>query len=446
MSYYVETVSNSDDDDDEVDSENEEEPSIELPYLGSVPTPEAVQTRINERYDKLMHTVGDEERAVHVCSICDEVLIHEREFDWISIDRLRNKRSCIKWSKVLRPEERIPAIEEQYRFKNDPTNKIRDKTWLSEVALSPRGCIGRPGTHGNAKYSFSCCSTCKASINSSVTPFYSIVNRNFVGCPPTCLTELNEVELAFITPVSSWGYCFTYQGGKQKNLKGTLSFMRVKERSIARAAVHMEQMGLCQHVVVLINGPMTEAQLAAVKQKNNIRPGKIMAAVEWLRENHVKWKSIDLNKFREELSNVPPVVIDKSELVESENANIEKSELFTCYIPDGTVGESTGGFDSTEAFKSYVDKMAQSGFDVSVKCQLDREYLNEQDGDHVTNSSLLQFPYGVGGPFDRRLTAKGSFTTECDHQGFYSHLSRLSQVVMQRPMFQLLMCHQISKL
>ena len=44
------------------------------------------------------------------------------------------------------------------------------------------------------------------------------------------------------------------------NLKGTLSFMRVKEHSIARAAVQLETMGLSQHIVVLLTGPMTEEQ------------------------------------------------------------------------------------------------------------------------------------------------------------------------------------------
>lgn len=442
MMYQVDDASD-DESDDGSDCGEEME---DVDYIGSVPTVQSVQQRINDRYDKLIRTFDDGRKAVHVCSICDEILMHEREFDWIAIEQLKKKRHCIQWSALLKEHERIPELEAQYTFNHDPENRIRDKSWLSEVALSPRGCIGRPGQHGNAKYSFSCCKTCKASINSNETPFYSIVNQNFVGCPPDCLKELNELELAFITPVECWGYAMTYIGGAHKNLKGTFSFMRVKERSVARAAMHMERMGLCQHIVVLIQGPMTEAQHRTARKKNTVRPAKIIAAVEWLKDNHVKWKGIDLDELREQLENVAPIVIDNSWSVESENTNIEKSELFTCYIPDSTVAESTGGFDTTDAFKDYVARMAREGFDVSLNCKLDKEYLNDQDGDHITSSCLLQFPYGLGGPFDRRVTTKGTFTTECDHQGFYSHLSKLSQPVMQQALFQLVMYHQISKL
>ena len=37
---------------------------------------------------------------------------------------------------------------------------------------------------------------------------------------PECLTTLTEVELAFITPIHSYGYVFTFTGGKQLQLKG----------------------------------------------------------------------------------------------------------------------------------------------------------------------------------------------------------------------------------
>ena len=48
--------------------------------------------------------------------------------------------------------------------------------------------------------------------------------------------------------------------------------------------------------------------------------------------------------------------IDTSFRVDGDNSNIEKTELFTCYMPDSSVTESTGGFDSTDAFKRILRK------------------------------------------------------------------------------------------
>ena len=431
--------------------EDEEQTEV-IDEIGTVPMVASVQQRINERYDRLFVEDHEGNRMPYVCTICDEVLIHEDDINWIAIDQVKNKKKYLQWSTYLTEEERRPALEEQYTFNNDPKNKIRDKSWLREVALSPRGTLGRTGhvgqrAHGNAKWSFSCCSACKSALNSSQTPFYSIVNRNYIGCPPDCLKELTWIELALITPVQCWGYCFTYIGGAHMNLKGTLSFMRVKERSIARAAIQLEAMGLSEHVVVLLTGPMTEEQHKKALQKSkHIRTDKIIAAVKWLVANHVKWMNIDLEEFRRELQNVTPEVIDTSFRVDGDNSNIEKTELFTCYMPDSSVTESTGGFDSTDAFKEYVAKMAKDGFEVQLNLDLQSQYLNDQDGDHIMNSCLLQFPYGVGGYADRRIAEKGSFTTKCDHEGFYRHLSKLSQPVMQESLFQLVMYHQVSKL
>ena len=82
---------------------------------------------------------------------------------------------------------------------------------------------------------FTCCAKCKKSLEKSTVPRDAIVNRNHVGVAPDCLKELTEVELAFLSPVKSCGHCFSCQGGSMRCMKGTLVFMRVKERKLAKA-------------------------------------------------------------------------------------------------------------------------------------------------------------------------------------------------------------------
>ncbi len=59
-------------------------------------------------------------------------------------------------------------------------------------------------------------------------------------------------------------------GGKQKNLKGTLTFMRVQERRIAKGVTQLRAMGLTKHIVILSTGKMTDRQKKKVKEKATI--------------------------------------------------------------------------------------------------------------------------------------------------------------------------------
>ena len=123
---------------------------------------------------------------------------------------------------------------------------------------------------------------------------YSIINYNFVGGAPDCLRCLTAVELAFITPVYQHGYCFSYTGGKVVKLKGSIVFMRVKERRIVDAVTQLESFGLTEHVLVMMTGKMTQSQRKRVKEMATVRTDKLTEAVEWLCKNHKAWKTVDL--------------------------------------------------------------------------------------------------------------------------------------------------------
>ena len=68
-----------------------------------------------------------------------------------------------------------------------------------------------------------------------------------------------------------------------------------------------------------------------------------------------KLKNIDLAKITKELSNMQPTVIDSSEEVESScgasSSNIEDTDVFTCYFPDGATTSGNAGLSNTEKIK-----------------------------------------------------------------------------------------------
>ena len=99
------------------------------------------------------------------------------------------------------------------------------------MVLSPRASyltfMDQKKTEG-----YSICHICKYHLSRDEVQPFAIAKNNMVGVAPECLTTLTEVELAFITPVHSYGYIFTFTGGKQQQLKGVLSYYKVSPKSI----------------------------------------------------------------------------------------------------------------------------------------------------------------------------------------------------------------------
>jgi len=419
---------------------------VEGDLFANLPSVEDVRERINERYDKLYHVNADGIATPHVCSVCDEFILHENDLHWLPLKILEAHKKLLTWEEVLQSNQRISEVEEYYRLSVDEDEVRIASDWLNKLALSPRANWGRKSSHGRSKWGISCCTICQHSIRQTkCTPLYAIVNANHVGGAPKCIAELTEVERVFVTPGKGYGYCFSYIGGTQKNLKGTLTFMRVEERKVARAAIHLEQMGLNKHVVVLLSGKMTAAQRSKALQKQVIRSDKVLAAIEWLCKNHKMWKGVNLDGYRDALDGVMPVVVDKSKEVDSENSNVETHELFSCYFPDGATDEHSGGFENKAAFKEYVDEKVRNNFDVELCLDLEKEYMKKGDGDLLVSACLLQFPYGIGGMDETRRKQDGSYSDYVELEPYLEHISKMSNPTFQEPMVQLITYSLISK-
>ena len=109
------------------------------------------------------------------------------------------------------------------------------------------------------------CRQCKYHLCRVEIPTMASANNNMYGVPPKYLRDLSHVEAAFISPVRSYGYVSTYTGGKQWQLKGVLSYYKVKMESIARSALHFEIVGMEKHIVSLLYGQQNRSQLLSRK-------------------------------------------------------------------------------------------------------------------------------------------------------------------------------------
>ena len=118
----------------------------------------------------------------------------------------------------------------------------------------------------NGRLYYTTCASCRDCLQRKTMPPYAIANNNFVGPAPKELLDLNPVELAFLTPTKTHGYCFSWQGGQSTNLKGSLAYFKVNNDSIVQGVGQLWALGA--KVVVLIHGKMTPKQRKKATEKS----------------------------------------------------------------------------------------------------------------------------------------------------------------------------------
>jgi len=220
-------------------------------------------------------------------------------------------------------------------------------------------------------------------------------------------------------------------GGTQKNLQGTLLFLRVKERRVAETVARLNAIGMGKHMVVMFSGNMTKKQREKVKEKCKFRVSKMQEAMKWLCENHKAWKNVDYQALEREAANFVPIIVDNSTEVEdstdTQHANTEETESFSCFFPDGATTTTSGGLDSPEEFKAFVEESKKQGFDVEFQFETERKLVFEADGDNLEAACLLQFPFGVGGFNELRWKADRSLSTRFNPQELIEHWSLIAK-------------------
>ena len=244
---------------------------------------------------------------------------------------------------------------------------------------------------------YTICRQCKYHLCRVEIPTMACANNNMYRVPPKYLRDLSHIEAAFISPVRSYGYVFTYMGRKQWQLKGVLSYYKVEMESIARSALHFEIVGMEKHIVTLLYGPMTAEQKSSVKQKSTICPTHVLRALKWLVKYNTEWKerNINLSKIRDSLQQ--PVVIDSTYAVNSEDSNVETTESFEVFFPDGSMTELTGGQENINKFKDLVAENVRNGYNLEFRHKVEKTACFDYMENNFVNACILQFPYGRGG-------------------------------------------------
>jgi hypothetical protein len=165
-----------------------------------------VQEAINKRFDGIY--VNDENGIKpYVCIVCDEFVTPSKR-QRLSKNMLSKKSNLLMQNKWNRIPKKLATC---YRYcggvEEQEDEIIEGKVFkIKKLLLSPRA------SYNESYGGYSCCQSCKTSLSRGVMPSMAIANNYCFGSPPECLTNLSEVELALLTPIKTYGYCFSYTG------------------------------------------------------------------------------------------------------------------------------------------------------------------------------------------------------------------------------------------
>ena len=424
-----------------------------------------VTQRINNSFSKLFRLGNDDVLRHYACILCDTCIVDEKERRILTIQELYQRKDDYCWHNSPYDGVIHDAIKSYYRY--NPTtggdfrrggDKYNVRDWIDNLALSPRGSLA---TQRNGRQGFVCCARCKDDLKAKTIPTFSIINGNHVGPVPHCLSSLTVPEVSYLSSTRTYGVVFNYRGGTQKQLNGTMSYLRlgsekmlrgamglmdVDETKIAETVAQIQAHGFDQHIVIIYSGNLTKKQKKNAQKHCQVRTDKLIQAVEWLCKYNRFWSNIDLDKTRQMVSNWKPIVVDKSKEVNDsechEHANIEERQSFSVYLPDSSAQQSHGGFDTSDELRILVEEAKQNNFSVELQCNLEKRYVNYYQEDWFVKANLLQFPYGIGGFNDYRLeenTKRKGKWGKIPISAFVDHWSRHSSPWFHRPHFVLML-------
>ena len=353
-----------------------------------------------------------------VCILCDK-LLKPKEVCKVTM------KTFISYAPYLKGDLEVPEeLRNCYKFVVDG-DEGRTKI-LGQCLLSPRSKVVIQKNKRKTCHVVSC-KECRAGLSMKKLkdgnlPRFAIANKMTIGTAPPCIATLNEIELALISQARFRGHLFSYWGGCHRSIKGWHSFYEVDPGHTNAVLGNVAKLTESKNIAVVLLGPFTKEQKQRIKKKTEISIDKCQEAFKWLKANNRLYQdaifSVDVE---------PPVIIDRSEEVESENSDIEIKEEIRVVFPDGTI-QTAGASDGQEFEKAVADMKAKYGATMPfLTSRPSAKVLHDYEDETLMRAFPLQFPYGYGYHSD--------FNGKASENGYLKHLLSLSLPALHRSDF-----------
>ena len=387
---------------------------------------------------------ADGNHQATVCVVCDQVIIGDEKVCMITKDKLKQNhhRISVEAYQNFYGTELHPLLIQQYMVEN-----------LQGLLLSPRAY--RDGDK------FECCASCYSSMNKRLNglngkkfkpPKNAIANGFVIGHLPSELmitgedaprqleldeSKISELMSAALSTQRSHGFVFAFIGGAHKSLVGQFSFFEMDQNHLGSVINQYRSTGANDHLLCVLCGRFTPAQRIIAREKASLNTKLYVDLMTWfIREsNHPAYKDL-----------TPPEQCPAPRILEDEendnNTDISQDPDVENQYQGGTFTftssndptENSGVFPNSAEFASAL--MNQSSPLLLVR---GGGYVNASKELKLENVFPIQFPFGLGGPKQKR-------PTRISQQACLQHYAHLSLPQFMRGDFLLVVLHMMNRM
>ena len=250
------------------------------------------------------------------------------------------------------------------------------------------------------------CSTCSKDILKGNMPRYSLANGLWIGKVPTELQGLSYTEGLLIARVRHNRCVIQVSSGGSKLHSNAITFANPTPKIYQMLPPPVEE--LDDVLAFIFTGPAQPTQEELKRTPLLVRRNKVIAALEWLKLNHIDYHDIDISykNMEKYLEEGPPVVIDyrisdTNKIPEATNVHDMEDEMGTekgnCpFVVHGLTGAELQN-KSLETLKAIaMNHLNKQGKILAIGHQEKPESIYNNPKLYPQMFPWL-FPYGLGG-------------------------------------------------
>mmetsp|Transcript_8806 Transcript_8806/g.14245 ORF Transcript_8806/g.14245 Transcript_8806/m.14245 type:complete len:508 (-) Transcript_8806:717-2240(-) len=297
----------------------------------------------------------------------------------------------------------------------------------------------------------------KAKKKGSKPPKYAIVNGFVIGHFPSVIQIPGEVEprrigldldadkfkekfhdlfCAALSTQRAYGYVFAYTGGAQKLLMGSINFFEMNQNHLASAINLYQSTGANDHLITVLCGRFTPEQHTIIRNRAILDTALYVDMMTWL---------IRVSGYPAYTDLTPPEECPTPTILEDDANDNNTDDTQNPGVEQEYQGSTYTFTTSNDPSKNMGTNRSPQEFTLSMMNR-SSPLLLVRGGNYTNAKELMlenvfpiQFPFGLGGPTQRRPTV-------ISKEVALQHYTRLSLKQFMKGDFLLVVLHMMNRI